>query len=129
MEAKRRKGIPFYSCMYCNGAWLPKDSLNSLYEQSSSTKSETQISELVQESRNTRDSIKCPSCSGTSLSIIVIHGIELDVCGSCTGVFFDMGELESLRGKLKTNDKEYGVADHLAGEGLAWLILALFSGG
>ena len=129
MEAKRRKGIQFHTCRCCDGNWLPGESLRTLYEQSASAEDERQIFELACESRKISHLLKCPSCSDTGLSIIEIHGIELDVCGNCSGVFFDTGELESLRKKLKTNDKEHGVAEHLAGEGLTWLILTLIFGG
>ena len=129
MEVKRKKGIQFHSCLYCDGAWLPKESLVSLYEQTLSHNEIPSISDLALESRRTSESINCPTCINLGLSVIEIHNIELDVCGSCSGVFFDMGEMESLREILKPSDREYGVGEHLATEGLVWVILALFSGG
>ena len=87
-----------------------------------------QLSALARESRKMSDSVKCPSCTDMGLSIIEIHGIELDVCGNCTGVFFDIGELESLRKRIKKDDDEEGITEHLAAEGLFWLISAFLGG-
>ena len=40
--------------------------------------------------------MECPLCSET-LESQQIHGIEIDVCGGCSGAWFDAGELESYR--------------------------------
>ena len=37
----------------------------------------------------------CPKC-GEKMDEIEIHGIKVDKCFSCNGVFFDDGELEEL---------------------------------
>jgi hypothetical protein len=42
--------------------------------------------------------MKCPKC-GMDLATIEFHGIKVDQCGNCHGVFFDAGEVEELLGK------------------------------
>ena len=39
--------------------------------------------------------MKCPKC-GMDLSTIELHGVKVDQCASCGGVFLDSGELDQL---------------------------------
>jgi Zn-finger nucleic acid-binding protein len=39
--------------------------------------------------------MKCPKC-GMDLKEIELHGVTVDQCASCGGVFLDKGELERL---------------------------------
>ena len=47
------------------------------------------------ESRRAAHFMKCPKC-GSDLHEEKIHEVAVDRCGSCHGVFFDRGELETL---------------------------------
>ncbi len=59
---------------------------------------------------------KCPTCSNSNLHIFKLEEIELDVCKSCNGVFFDDGELEQLAGEIP--EKE-GMSP------LGWVLIAV----
>ncbi|HKR62936.1 MAG TPA: zf-TFIIB domain-containing protein [Thermoanaerobaculia bacterium] len=39
--------------------------------------------------------MKCPKC-GNDLAEIALHGVKVDQCAHCGGVFLDKGELEQL---------------------------------
>jgi uncharacterized protein len=39
--------------------------------------------------------MKCPKC-GNDLAEIALHGVNVDQCASCGGVFLDAGELDQL---------------------------------
>ena len=39
--------------------------------------------------------MKCPKC-GMDLATLEFHGIKVDQCGNCHGVWFDAGEVEEL---------------------------------
>lgn len=39
--------------------------------------------------------MKCPKC-GNDLAEIELHGVKVDQCASCGGVFLDAGELDQL---------------------------------
>ncbi|MGN6185728.1 MAG: zf-TFIIB domain-containing protein [Thermoanaerobaculia bacterium] len=39
--------------------------------------------------------MKCPKC-GMDLQEIELHGVKVDQCANCGGVFLDKGELEQL---------------------------------
>ncbi|MCH7714887.1 MAG: zf-TFIIB domain-containing protein [Gemmatimonadetes bacterium] len=44
--------------------------------------------------------MKCPKC-GHDLTVEQYHGIEIDRCTNCNGVWFDAGEAEQLAGDGK----------------------------
>ena len=39
----------------------------------------------------------CPVC-GTEMAVLELHGVEIDYCFSCGGIWLDSGELEQLIG-------------------------------
>lgn len=39
--------------------------------------------------------MKCPKC-GMDLHEINLHGVKVDQCGNCGGVFLDAGEIDTL---------------------------------
>lgn len=39
--------------------------------------------------------MKCPKC-GMDLAEIELHGVKVDQCANCGGVFFDKGELDQV---------------------------------
>ena len=39
--------------------------------------------------------MKCPKC-GADLNTVDYHGVQVDRCPDCDGVWFDAGEVESL---------------------------------
>jgi hypothetical protein len=49
--------------------------------------------------------MKCPKC-GMDLATIELHGVKVDQCGNCGGVFFDAGEVDQL---LEADRKDHGV--------------------
>jgi hypothetical protein len=40
--------------------------------------------------------MKCPNCPDVTLAIAERHGVELDYCPQCRGVWLDRGELDKL---------------------------------
>ena len=42
----------------------------------------------------------CPVC-GCDMAVLELHGIEIDYCFSCGGIWLDSGELEALIGDEK----------------------------
>jgi Zn-finger nucleic acid-binding protein len=56
--------------------------------------------EILQEKKQTIKEIcfmKCPKCGGT-LQDMVFHGVKVDKCTYCGGVWLDKGDLEKLAG-------------------------------
>jgi hypothetical protein len=40
--------------------------------------------------------MKCPKC-GADLNEVDMHGVRVDVCNECHGVWFDAGEIDQLK--------------------------------
>ena len=40
--------------------------------------------------------MKCPSCTDTTLTMMVRDQVEIDYCPQCRGVWLDRGELDKL---------------------------------
>ncbi|HEX2120140.1 MAG TPA: zf-TFIIB domain-containing protein [Thermoanaerobaculia bacterium] len=51
--------------------------------------------------------MKCPKC-GMDLTEIELHGVKVDQCANCGGIFLDKGEIDQL---AKQEDK--GIADRV----------------
>ena len=43
-------------------------------------------------------SMSCPKC-GAALQVVELHGVAVDECTSCHGVWLDHGELELIAGR------------------------------
>ena len=41
--------------------------------------------------------MKCPVCANVDLLMTERHGVEIDYCSSCRGVWLDRGELDKIR--------------------------------
>ncbi len=67
-------------------------------------KSRAQSRKVAVDAERHSHHMKCPKC-GADLSTEDYHGVEVDRCPECHGVWFDAGEVESL---VK---KESGVLD------------------
>lgn len=46
--------------------------------------------------------MQCPKCPSARLDARQSHGIEVDVCSSCTGVWLDRGELDKVITQART---------------------------
>lgn len=54
-----------------------------------------EVQRVTIESKRKSHYMKCPKC-GADLSAVDYHGVQVDRCPECNGVWFDAGEVESL---------------------------------
>lgn len=40
--------------------------------------------------------MKCPVCTGIDLKLAERHGVEIDYCPECRGIWLDRGELDKI---------------------------------
>lgn len=52
--------------------------------------------------------MKCPVCKETNLLMTERHGIEVDYCPNCRGIWLDRGELDKIieMGSMQYKDNE-----------------------
>ena len=129
MSPTNCSGISADTCMYCNGMWLSSDSLERLLHLDSEAPSKDELQKSFESQHDKGADRKCPNCSGESLNQIHIHGVELDLCPICSGLFFDEGELKSMLPNASKVTNEFGAGGYVATEGLFWVLMGLFSGG
>ena len=129
MSPTNCSGISANTCMYCNGMWLSNSTLESLLHLDSNAPSTKELQESFKSQQDKDTDRKCPSCSGETLSQIHIHGVELDLCSKCSGLFFDEGELKTVFPNASKPTNELRAGGYVATEGLFWVLMGLFSGG
>ncbi len=56
--------------------------------------------------------MKCPKC-GMDMATIELHGVKVDQCASCGGIYFDAGEIDQL-------------LDHERGQGVLSKVFSVF---
>jgi len=81
-----------FVCNSCEGIWLSKKYITSL-KHNYNIKPEELALELAEESIEALHI--CPSCN-INLNKSTVNNIELEWCKSCSGVWFDKNELNSL---------------------------------
>jgi uncharacterized protein len=59
---------------------------------------------------NMTDTIKCPKCENSTMTKISFHGVEVDRCPQCGGIWFDILEQEDLKKKKGSEATDTGVA-------------------
>ena len=125
MEAVVASGVEAHRCPGCEGTWL---SLDAFVNAEIEAENRTLIDSLLQDAnvksgRPTQR--KCPTCPDTHLAAIFSQRLEIDRCPTCSGLFFDKGELDGDN-EATVEHREEGVAKSLATELAAWAIIVLF---
>ena len=89
----RKEGHPALACPACHGAWLTFKLLADVGHRKHFTGG-VFIKQLRAATRDDT-ALGCPAGCG-KLHCAVVHGIELDWCPGCSGVWCDHGELRKL---------------------------------
>lgn len=79
-----------WGCPDCNGVWLPATSVVDLIGKAKKPKESSQV--VVGQV------LRCPDDAGVLIAVRK-HGVEIDVCENCGGVWLDRGELEEMERK------------------------------
>ena len=55
--------------------------------------------------------MKCPVCKDVTLLMSEKHGVEIDYCPQCRGVWLDRGELDKIIQRAKEIERDYDRGD------------------
>jgi Zn-finger nucleic acid-binding protein len=116
MEPVDLAELDAWSCIYCFGHWVEHQTLENLVKKSNPENESIELPLFSNMESLVPGKRKCPICSDSNLHIVNLENIELDVCISCNGIFFDDGELELLAGEIP--EKE-GMSP------LGWVLIAV----
>ena len=129
MEATNSSGINTSTCLYCNGTWINSNALEILLDKEPNKPSKTDIQNSFKSQYDKKAKRACPECENEKLLQIYTHGVELDLCQKCSGLFFDEGELKSILPNTHKPSSEAGVGSYIATESLFWVLIMFISGG
>lgn len=119
-------GIQTYTCIYCSGIWVTAKALDILLKMEASDFTSAKI---VRSATSVQSNKRvCASCDNQKLNIVNTHGIELDACIKCYGIFFDRDEIKKIFPNTHESEQIIGVGKAVATEGAFWAILAFISG-
>lgn len=51
--------------------------------------------------------MKCPVCRDVTLLMSEKHGVEIDYCPQCRGIWLDRGELDKIIQRAKAMEQDY----------------------
>lgn len=125
MESTDASGVSTSTCLYCNGIWVTEKALLILVKLE---KSSVSIREIITTS-NAPQSLnrQCPQCLHQPLNTLFTHGIEIDACEKCAGIFFDENEIQNVLPKThQPQNNHFG--KNLATESIIWMIVAILAG-
>jgi Zn-finger nucleic acid-binding protein len=95
-----------WSCLYCEGAWLPESQVRSLLASTQAILAASGERALAQQAWSVHDSLICPSCQTKSFRSPASLAAEVQVCGTCSGVFFRRGALAFLAPEAASPGRE-----------------------
>jgi Zn-finger nucleic acid-binding protein len=104
-----------WSCLYCEGTWLPSAKAQTLAANSTS---EANVLLPVTEPLQhvvANEMLACPACKASSLHLVALQNAEVHRCLSCEGVFFKRGVLQALSPRSFSAGQEAPVLQALAG--------------
>lgn len=108
--------MAFGRSAHCLGIWIRRSHLgDQLREELRSTAASSALFRATGKPRG-----HCPDCRSSQLLARKVHGVELDVCPHCQGVWFDQGELGKLQAAMVALTPAAEAAQSRS-EGFGWL--------
>lgn len=89
-------GIPVETCSSCSGIWFHREKIRAFLGQALESSGQHAVMATLREVNPTPTDLSCPVCREKWLKSIKPHGIEVEKCSSCGGVFLDPGEIDLL---------------------------------
>lgn len=129
MQVTDSSGYVTHTCVYCEGAWVGGDSLSRLLYSEPKAPSIDKVRDSIKLKAEPTKQRLCPECNDQPLHVIHSRGVELDLCPSCTGLFFDKGELELVLPTTFKSKEHPTTAKQIVGAGLLEILLIFLLGG
>ncbi len=93
-------GVLIDRCGVCEGIWLDGGELDKIVRSAGQDPAKLALQareERADERKKVASKSVCPRCSAGPLKRHVLHGVALDRCGACKGLWFDHGELDKVK--------------------------------
>ena len=89
-------GIPVESCPACNGIWFHREKIRAFLGQALASSGQPAALATLRDVDPVPTELTCPVCREKWLKSIKPHGVEIEKCSGCGGVFLDPGEIDLL---------------------------------
>jgi len=100
MRKGNRDGVLVDACPNCGGVWLDAGELEALERRESRERAgllHQARQELAEEMQQVLKIVDmCPRCQAARLKRTHRHGVQIDYCPNCKGLYFDDRELERV---------------------------------
>lgn len=94
MEPSNASGVQTHTCLYCNGIWICRGSMDELLAiEGMSERCRNLLTDNTDASPTRK---RCPSCADSAMRALAVGDVEIDFCKSCHGIFLDEGEIRAL---------------------------------
>src|SRR5215813_10531665 len=104
MEKRAEAGVLLDHCRACGGVWLDAGELESLEVGAAKSPTLLEAERAAESEHEARRRVSvvglCPRCQ-RGLERHDIHGVEVDRCRRCGGIFFDHDELPAVLAKSR----------------------------
>jgi Zn-finger nucleic acid-binding protein len=105
MNKRTERGVLLDHCPSCNALWLDGGELEALELGVARTPEELEVQREAERAREEARVVSaiglCPRCQ-RALETRSIHGVEIDGCRNCGGIFFDDRELPAILSRSRT---------------------------
>jgi Zn-finger nucleic acid-binding protein len=108
LTQSERSTLKLATCTQCHGLWIPRETLKQAF--TSRQKTEFVETAVIPPKPTQATSVRrCPCCH-SPLAARWLHGIEIDVCEPCHGLWLDAGELKQIIAQYRERHGGMGVA-------------------
>ncbi len=94
LERCERFEMIVFGCRWCRSLWLPAASWRRLCQRVGFAQEPMEDGDAPPR----RSKRSCLACANERLLLQSFHGVEVDVCSRCSGVWLDHGEIQRLLG-------------------------------
>jgi Zn-finger nucleic acid-binding protein len=89
-------GVPIQACASCGGIWFDRERITAYLGQALERSGQPPALATLRAIERVPTDLVCPACHEKRLMGIKPHGVKIEQCSGCHGVFLDPGEIDLL---------------------------------
>lgn len=117
-----------WSCLYCEGAWIPGDEFAALSANALKPPESLQWVEVDDANSQARTQLICPDCGSPSFALIAVQDMLAHGCRECRGIYLPKAVLDAFQPKPGAKSAPEGALSAIA-LGVVGQVLGAILGG
>lgn len=89
----------FWSCLYCEGTWIPGAEVAALSSKAAQAPAASDWTSVSGSQSASTRSLICPDCGSQSFAHISAQDVVAHCCRNCHGIYLPKGALEAFQAK------------------------------